>query len=106
VTVFVVLSALVFWAGVFAVYFVSQGTSPLEYLFGQLEPLPDDLNQWRARTDESGLVREERLLLPANESGGSTFVCQVRYRNPLSGEIVRVEPEQRVKRRRVRSSSR
>ena len=105
-TVFVVLSALVFWAGVFAVYFVSQGTSPLEYLLGQLEPLPEDLAQWTARVDETGLVREERLMLPSRRPNSPVLVRQIRYRDPTTREIVRVEPEQRVKRRRVRSSSR
>ena len=103
---FVVLSALVFWAGVFAIYFTSQGSSPLEFLFGRYEPLPDDLNQWHATADESGLVREERLLLPANQSGGSTLLRQVRFRDPVTREIVKIEPEQRLRRRRAHSSNR
>ena len=102
-TVAVVLTALVFWIGVFMVYFTSQGMSPLEHFFGRYEPLPDDLGAWKERgiDEQSGLLREERLLLPP----GSTpryLLLQARYRNPETREIVRVEPEDRVPRRRVK----
>lgn len=93
----VVLCALVFWAGVFSIYFASQGTSLVEFVRGRLEPLPDDLGEWKASNEEAGVVREERLI-----AQGATLLRQVRYRDAVSREIVRVEPEERVERRRVR----
>ena len=100
---FVVLIALFFWAGVFAVYFTSQGASPLEFLFGPYEALPEDLNTWLDVGIEqpSGLLRQERLLLPEGRRDGPFLLRQVRYRDPSSKEIVRVCPEQRVRRRRI-----
>lgn len=101
----VVFIALLFWAGVFTVYLTSQGTSPLEFLFGRYEPLPDDLGKWRGVTepgeDARELVREERLLLPGGRAGASYLLRQVRYRDAATGEIVRVEAEERLRRRRV-----
>jgi hypothetical protein len=47
------------------------------------------------------LVREERLLLPGGRAGAAYFLKQVRYRDAGTGEVVRVEPEARVRRRRV-----
>jgi len=103
VEAFVVFAALVFWAGVFLVFFASQGTTPLEFLFGKFEPLPDDLNQWHEAGVEPGssLVREQRLVLPAGRSDGPILLRQSRYRDPSTGQIVRVAPEERVRRRRI-----
>jgi hypothetical protein len=74
---------------------------------GVLEPLPPDVGHWNADTESaegrnaanSGLVREVRHYFYEN---GGKLVLQVRYRKKDSGEIVRVEPEQPVKRKRVR----
>ena len=100
---FVVFTALVFWAAVFAAFFTSQGTSALEFLFGRYEAPPDDLNTWRDVEIEqpSGLLRQERLLFPTASQGGAFLLRQVRYRDPSSHEIVRVGHEERVRRRRV-----
>jgi hypothetical protein len=100
---FVVFAALVFWAGVFAIFFTSQQTTLTEFLFGRYEPLPEDLNQWNEAgvEDASGLVREQRLVLPSGRSDSPILLRQVRYRDPSSGKIVRTEPEERVRRKRV-----
>ena len=37
----VVFIALLFWAGVFMVYFTAQGTTPLEFLLGRYDAPPD-----------------------------------------------------------------
>jgi len=103
----VALTALLFWAGVFTVFFVGDGRTPLEFLLGRYEPLPDALGTWQqGRADPSGpgaaLVREERFVLPGGRLGASHLLHQVRYRDPVTRDIVRVEPERRVPRRRVR----
>ena len=100
----VVLTALLFWVCVFAVYFTSQGTTPGEFLFGKYEPLPDDVGTWKEANGDQvpSLVREERLLLPGGRAGTGHLLHQVRYRDPATREIVRVEPERRVRRRRLR----
>jgi hypothetical protein len=99
----VVLIALVFWGGVFVVFFTAKGISPGEFFFGRYEPLPDDLGRWKETgTDEpSGLLREERLLLPDTQLGARHLVHQVRYRHPETRVITSAEPERRVRRRRV-----
>jgi hypothetical protein len=101
--VFVVFTALVFWAAMFATFFTSQGTSALEFLFGRFEAPPDHLNTWRDVGIEqpSGLLRQERLLFPDGRQSGPVFLRQVRYRDPTSNQIVRVAPEERVRRRRI-----
>ena len=102
-TAAVVLSALLFWCAVFTIFFATQGTNPLEFFLGRYEPLPADLGQWRqlGRDPQTGLLREERLLLPSGRPNAARFVHQVRLRDPLTREILRVEPERHVRRRRV-----
>jgi len=86
------------------VYFASQGTSPAEYLLGRLEPLPPDLGVWTERglDPATGLLREERFLLPGGRRGAPHLLHQVRYRDPLTRNIERVDPEVRVRRRRIK----
>lgn len=102
-TVVVVLTAVIFWLGVFMVYFTSQGVSPLEHFFGRYEPLPPDLGTWRELgiDAQTGLLREERLLLPPG-GARSHLLLQVRYRDPATLEITRVDPETHVPRRRLK----
>jgi hypothetical protein len=74
---------------------------------GVLEPLPPDVGTWKVdetsdaavRARAEGLVREVRHFY---YEGKSKLVLQVRYKQPDSGDIVRVEPEEPVKRKRVR----
>jgi hypothetical protein len=100
---FVVFTALVFWAAMFSIFFASQGSSALEFLLGRYEAPPEHLNEWRDVGIEqpSGLLRQERVLFPAGRQDGPFLLRQVRYRNPSSKEIVRIVPEERVRRRRV-----
>ncbi len=104
----VVLIALLFWVGVFLVYFTAQGLTPGEFFFGRYEKLPDDLGTWREGgvDEKSGLLVEERLLLPGDRPKASFLLRQVRFRDPATRTIVRVEAEQRVPRRRVSARSR
>ena len=98
---FVVFTALVFWAAVFALFLTSQGTSPREFLFGRYEPPPEHLNKWLDVGLEQGLLRQERLLFPKERQNGPVLLRQVRFRDPRSNQIVRVCPEERIRRRRV-----
>jgi hypothetical protein len=79
--------------------------------FGELETLPGELGKWG--TDEmssearaaraEGLAREVRVCRDtAGGFGANRLLRQVRYRSIESGEIVRVDPDEVVKRRRVR----
>ena len=99
----VVLAALLFWTCVFLIYFAAQGVSPLEFFAGRYEPHSPELAQWRetGRDERSGLLREQRLLLPDGREGASHLLLQVRYRDPGTRRITAVEPSQRVPRRRV-----
>ncbi|MEO7032310.1 MAG: hypothetical protein ABI548_00650 [Polyangiaceae bacterium] len=78
-----------------------------EERLGVLEPLPDDIGQWHADEEseqgKAALVRErkreERLFF---EEGRGRLVRQVRYRNLSDNAIAEVEPDQPVKRKRIR----
>jgi hypothetical protein len=80
-----------------------------EERLGVLEPLPENLGEWIADDSSDagraaraeGLVRETRHYHYEAGSGGK-LVLQARVRNPETDEIVRVEQERAVKRRRVR----
>ncbi len=103
----VVFCALLFWGAIFTIYFTTQGTTPLEYLLGRYEPPPTDLGQWKQTgpCEDPHLRREERLLLPPGRPSAGYLLRQVRYRDRESGAIVRVDPEQRVRRRRFGARS-
>ncbi len=77
-----------------------------------LEPLPDDIGQWQADEDsELGKAalarnrkREVRLFFEEGKGlmAQGRLVRQVRYRNLSSNAIEEVEPDEPVKRRRIR----
>lgn len=94
--------------GVYILFIMPNVPGLVEERLGVPEPLPGDLGVWKA--DEaspegkaalaSGELREVRTLF---EEERNRFIRQARYRNQLSGEIVRVEPDEMIKRRRVRA---
>lgn len=89
-------------AAVYLALFMSHVPGAKEERFGELEPLPARLGEWipdEARASD-GTLREQRHLF---DESRRTLTLQVRYRGP-SGDIVRVEPEQTVKRKRIRPS--
>jgi hypothetical protein len=102
VTIPVVAVALLFWACVFMIYFTSTDTTPLEFFFGRYEAPPADLGAWKsAGVDSTGMICEQRCLLPGGRAKASYLLLQVRYRDPATSAIVRVEPERRLPRRRI-----
>ena len=98
--------ALIFWASVFLIYFTSAGTTPLDFFLGRYE-VPPELGTWKegAVDHEVGLVREERHLLPHGHANASYLIRQVRYRDPITRAVVRIDAEQRLPRRRVGRSA-
>lgn len=101
--VMVILIALVFWSGVFMAIFSAQGITPLEFILGRYEPPPNDLGIWKefGIDEQSHLLREERFLLPRDDARASQLLHQVRYRDPVTQVIVRVESDRCVRRRRI-----
>jgi len=99
----VVLTALFFWTCVFLIYFTAQGLSPLEFFAGRYEPYDPALARWQetGRDEHSGLLREQRLLLPDGREGAPHLLLQIRYRDPDTRAITVTEPLRRVTRRRV-----
>lgn len=87
------------------IFFAAQGTTPWDFFLGGFEPPPPDLGVWKesGAGEASSLLREERFLFPQGDETSSTLLHQVRYRDRATQEIVRVEPERRVRRRRARS---
>jgi hypothetical protein len=83
-----------------------------EQRFGVLEDLPPDLGTWKTdetstfagRAASEGLVRQVRVYLRPARSwfGRDQLVRQVRYRSRATHEIVRTDPEETLKRRRIR----
>ena len=83
------------------VYFVASATTPMEFFFGRYEAPPVDLGVWKEASTSDAELREERLLLPDGRSNAPYLLLQVRYRDPATRAILRIEPEQRLRRRRV-----
>lgn len=101
----VVLGALMFWACVFTVYFTAQGISPVEFFAGAYEAYDPELGRWRVcdADTSTGLVKEERFLLPDGRERAHFLEHQVRHRDPVTQAIALVEPPRRIRRRRSRS---
>jgi len=100
VFVLLVIVAVVFWGSVFIAFLKSAGTTPSEFVFGRYEPPPADLGLWKEIPSEPGLICEERCLLPEGQSA-PYLLLQRRYRDAATREILRIDPEERIARRRV-----
>jgi hypothetical protein len=93
--------------GVYLLFILSQVPGAAEQRLGVLEDLPSDLGQWRPDGEaKDGLSREVRHIF---HDGSGLFsqgklVRQVRYRDTESGDIVRVDPEEVVRRKRIKKS--
>jgi hypothetical protein len=83
-----------------------------EERLGVLEPLPDDIGKWQVDEDselgkaarEHNRKREQRLFFEEGKGlmAQGRLIRQVRYRNLSNNAIEEVEPDQPVKRRRIR----
>jgi hypothetical protein len=93
--------------GLYVLFILNLVPGAKEERLGVLEPLPPDTGTWKAETEsaearaaeQEGLVREVRHYFYATEG---RLVLQVRYKQPDTGEVVRADAEQPVKRRRIR----
>jgi hypothetical protein len=80
----------------------------MEQRFGVLEGLPEDVGEWKVDTESDegkaaqarGLKRETRHFYDQQKD---RLLKQVRYRNQATNEVARVEPDEVVKRKRIRS---
>ena len=83
-----------------------------EERLGVLEPLPPDIGQWHVDEESElgkaaraqGRKREERLFFEEGKGlmAQGRLVRQVRYRNLTDNAIAEIEPDQPVKRKRIR----
>lgn len=86
-------------------FFMQTVPGAVEERFGALEPLPMDVGSWKDDTDSAealaaqkeGLKREVRFFF---EEGRQRLLKQARYRSLTTNEVVKVEPDEVVKRRR------
>ncbi len=93
--------------GIYLLFIMNLVPGAKEERIGVLEPLPPDVGKWKEDSESAegraasaeGLVREARHFF--YETSGK-LVRQVRYRNATTNEIVRTDPEEPVKRRRLR----
>jgi hypothetical protein len=93
--------------GLYVLFILNLVPGAKEERLGVLEPLPPDTGTWKVETEsaearaarEQGLVREVRHYFYEAQN---RLVLQARYKKPDTGEIVRADPEQPVKRRRIR----
>lgn len=94
--------------GVYLLFILPNVPGAVEERLGVPEPLPSDLGVWK-RDEESpegraalqrGEVREERTLFDEEHN---RITRQTRYRDRNTDEIVRVDPEEVTKRRRVKT---
>lgn len=93
--------------GVYLLFFMQHVPGAREERLGVLEPLPSNVGQWEddtgaeaERAAAEGLRREVRTYW---DEAHDRLLKQVRYRDVNSGEIVRSEPDEPVKRRRITS---
>jgi hypothetical protein len=93
--------------GVYVLFIFNLVPGVQDERLGVLEPLPPDVGSWKVDdTSEAassaraeGLVREVRHYY---YEGKDKLVLQVRYKEQAGGDIVRVLPDETVKRKRLR----
>lgn len=93
--------------GIYLTFIFQNVPGMKEERLGTLEPLPPDVGTWKADTESAaarsasaeGLKREVRLFFDERKN---RLYEQVRYRSAESAEIVRVEPDRPIKRRRIK----
>ena len=98
--------------GVYLVFIFKLVPGAAEERLGVLEPLPKDVGQWHVDEEselgkaalERNRKREERLFFEEGKGllAQGRLVRQVRYRNSSTNAIEEIEPDEPVKRRRIR----
>jgi hypothetical protein len=93
--------------GLYVLFVLNLVPGAKEERLGVLEPLPPDTGAWKVDAEspearaaaEEGLTREVRHYF---YEGEGRLVLQVRYKNVTTGDVARCDPDQPVKRRRIR----
>jgi hypothetical protein len=101
------LIVAVLGVGLYLLFFFQNVPGAVEERLGRLEPLPEDLGRWKAdhqseegrAAERVGEVREERMYF--DESRGR-LLYQVRFLKRDTRDVVRVDPDRVVKRRRIK----
>lgn len=97
--------------GLYLLMIMREVPGAAEERFGKLEALPEDIGKWKhdetspdaVSAAAEGLKREVRYLFDPDASfGRGKLVRQVRYRDTATNEITRVDPEEVIKRKRIR----
>jgi hypothetical protein len=93
--------------GIYLIVFFGHVPGATEERLGVLEPLPPDVGQWKEEPEASAPIRAGEPVLKREvrtyfDEAHNRLLRQVRYRSLDTDEIVRVDPDQVVKRRRVR----
>ena len=98
--------------GVYLVFIFKLVPGAAEERLGVLEPLPADIGQWHvdAESEEGKAAlarnrkREQRLFFEEGKGlmAQGRLVRQVRYRNAETNSIEEVDPDEPVKRKRIR----
>ena len=113
---FYVFLLIVAAAGVaiYLLFILREVPGAAEERLGMLEALPPDIGQWKKDQDSAegkaaldrGELREVRFFYDRGSGGfgSGKLLKQVRYRSVASNDILRAEPDQQIKRRRVRKT--
>jgi hypothetical protein len=98
---------------IYLLFILREVPGAAEERLGRLEDLPPDLGQWKSDGDSSegkaaierGERREVRFFFDQTGGGfrGGRLLRQVRYRSAETNEILRADPDEVIKRKRVRS---
>lgn len=86
--------------------FLSHVPGAKDERFGALPDLPEVMGKWvedEARNAEGLICERRHLLTEGGAFGSGKLLLQVRYRDAETREIVRIDDEQIIKRRRVKS---
>lgn len=105
-TVFLLLIAAV-GIGIYLLFILPTVPGAVEERLGVREPLPNNLGVWtNDETSPEALAAlnkgERRQVRTLYDEAKDRLILQVRYQNRETEEIVRVEPEQFVRRKRIK----
>lgn len=96
--------------GMYLLFFLQNVPGAAEERLGVMEPLPEDVGEWKIDAESSdargaaaeGLRRETRTFY---DEARRSLLRQARYRSIETGDIVRVEPDELLKRKRVKRAT-
>jgi len=108
----IIVGFLVFIAFIGGLFYVliiyREVPGAIEQRLGVLEALPEDLGKWKVDEEseegkaalQQGQKREVRLF---HDRSSDKLLRQVRYRNRATNEVMRVDPDEPIRRKRIKS---